>query len=155
MKVISGGQRGVDRIGLEVAREAGIPTGGTAPKDYWTENGSDPTLKDFGLTEDLVKGYLPRTIKNVVDSDGTVLFGNMGSVGSLRTVDYCIKYKKPHICNPTAASLRDFLFNHKIEVLNVAGNRASKLSEVKMEAYRTTLALAFVYWQHPNLRIQL
>jgi len=33
-KVISGGQTGVDRMGLEVAKELGIPTGGTAPPNY-------------------------------------------------------------------------------------------------------------------------
>ena len=155
MKVISGGQKGVDRIGLEVAREAGIETGGTAPKDFWTEDGPDPSLKDFGLVEDLVRGYLPRTIKNVVDSDGTVLFGDMESAGSKRTIDFLIKYRKPYIKNPTAASLRDFLFDHKIQTLNVAGNRASKLIEARKKAYATTLKLAFIYWKNPDLRIML
>ena len=33
-KIISGGQTGVDTIGLQVAKELGIETGGTAPKDF-------------------------------------------------------------------------------------------------------------------------
>jgi hypothetical protein len=37
-KVISGGQTGVDRIALEVARECEVPTGGTAPRGFLTDD---------------------------------------------------------------------------------------------------------------------
>ena len=40
-KVISGGQTGVDTIGLQVAKELGIETGGTAPKGFLRETGID------------------------------------------------------------------------------------------------------------------
>ena len=51
IKVISGGQVGADRIGLEEAKKLGFETGGTAPHKYLTSKGSDLSLKDFGLTE--------------------------------------------------------------------------------------------------------
>ena len=38
MKIISGGQTGVDRLALDVAKSLNIATGGTAPKGYLTEN---------------------------------------------------------------------------------------------------------------------
>ena len=61
--ISSGGQIGIDRIALEEAREAGFKTGGQAPGNYWTLNGKDPTLKEFGLT---AKGdYKTRTKANV------------------------------------------------------------------------------------------
>jgi hypothetical protein len=41
MKIISGGQTGVDRLALDVAKSLNIATGGTAPNGYLTENGSD------------------------------------------------------------------------------------------------------------------
>jgi len=54
-RIHSGGQVGADQQGLIAAREAGLDTGGIAPKDYIV---SDPSrslslgqLKDFGLTE--------------------------------------------------------------------------------------------------------
>lgn len=80
-KIISGGQTGIDRLGLEVGKELGLETGGTTTPGYYTENGRDESLKDFGVTEispELQAGrkgrefYLPRTEQNVLNSDGTV-----------------------------------------------------------------------------------
>lgn len=78
-KIISGGQTGIDRLGLEVGKELGLETGGTTTPGYYTENGRDESLKDFGVTEispELQAGrkgrefYLPRTEQNVLNSDG-------------------------------------------------------------------------------------
>ena len=139
MKVISGGQTGIDRTGLEVARDLGIETGGTAPLNYRTEDGHDNSLKDFGLTEDANYSYIPRTIKNVIDSDGTVLFGNMESTGSKQTINFLKQYKKPYICNPTDEQLFEFLKQHKLKVINIAGNRRSRLTAVQLMGYRAEL----------------
>jgi len=43
-KIISGGQTGVDKAALIAAKEARYSTGGTAPRDYHTTNGSDYSL---------------------------------------------------------------------------------------------------------------
>lgn len=139
MKVISGGQTGIDRMGLEVAKQLGMETGGMAPKDYWTEVGSDPSLKEFGLTEDLVRGYMPRTIHNINVSDGTVIFGDERSPGSRNTCSYCKLLKKPFIINPNVSQLWHFITLNRIQILNVAGNRASKLTQEQIEMYRTIL----------------
>ncbi len=141
--VISGGQTGADRIGLEEAKKMGIKTGGLAPKGYYTENGNDLTLKDFGLEEDTVHGYTHRTKMNVVNSDGTVLFGDMTSVGSLNTIQYCIKKNKPYITNPQFWELAEWIEKKNITILNVAGNRGSKLDTLKQLAIRNCLHEAF------------
>lgn len=60
-KIISGGQTGADRGGLEAARTLGIPTGGTAPRGYLTETGPDESLREFGLTESKSSAYVVRT----------------------------------------------------------------------------------------------
>lgn len=140
-KVISGGQTGVDRIGLEVARSLGIKTGGSAPKDFRTENGVDLTLKDFGLVETTHSSYNYRTFINVASSDATVLFGDMSSAGSKLTLDY-LKNKK-YIVNPTVDQLIDFIVENKVETLNVAGNRASKLKHSDVNTITYILRKAF------------
>ena len=44
-KVISGGQTGADHAGLRAAKDSGINTGGTAPRNFMTEEGSKPELE--------------------------------------------------------------------------------------------------------------
>ena len=144
-KVISGGQTGVDRIGLEVAKELGIPTGGTAPKGYRTEYGQDPTLKKFGLEEDDSSGYTNRTALNVANSDATVLFGDMHSAGSRQTIAMLTQYRKLYRVNPTINELRDFIAQYDIRILNVAGNRGSKLSDAQKIHITNVLRMGLKY----------
>lgn len=134
MKIISGGQTGADKGGLEGARDADIETGGTAPGGYRTEKGADLTLRDvYGLTESVYSSYPPRTEDNVRDSDGTLLIGNEWSPGSKLTKRLCQKHGRPCLLFPwktgdklgpdDVAVLQMFVAEHEIEVLNVAGNR--------------------------------
>lgn len=146
-KIISGGQTGVDRIGLEVGKELNIETGGVAPKGYRTEKGPDTSLKEFGLTEDTSSGYTSRTLKNLKTADGTVLFGNMKSPGSKQTINNLEKNNKPYIVNPTAKDLQKFLTDNNIKVLNVAGNRGSKVSSENAAKYAKVLKDALYYNQ--------
>ena len=121
-KVISGGQTGADRTGLECAKALGLETGGTAPNGYRTERGPDPSLRDFGLVESFSSGYPIRTAQNVKDAEATVWFGNTGSPGYWCTFNAAKRGSKPFIENPT--SLVEIAETY--EVINVAGNRASK-----------------------------
>ncbi|MDP2941799.1 MAG: putative molybdenum carrier protein, partial [Candidatus Omnitrophota bacterium] len=127
LTIISGGQTGADRGALEGARKAGLSTGGWAPKGYHTERGPDPTLKDFGLqavSSYGIEGYRDRTERNIVDSDGTVIFADKpGSPGTKLAISLIAKYKKPCIINPTIPELRRFAQGKS--VINVAGNRES------------------------------
>lgn len=138
-RIISGGQTGIDQLGLEVARSLGIPTGGIAPKGYMTENGPDERLRDvFGLTEHTSASYPPRTRANVQQSDGTLILGIL-SGGTKLTLDICQKEGKPYLVNPTADELRVWLIDHKIKVLNVAGSRGSNLSAEQIDEYQKLL----------------
>lgn len=138
-RIISGGQTGIDQLGLEVARSLGIPTGGIAPKGYLTENGPDDRLRDvYGVTEHPSASYPPRTRANVQQSDGTVLLGLI-SGGTKLTLDICEKEGKPCLVNPTAEAFRTWLMDHKIKVLNVAGSWGSNLSTEQIEEYRKLL----------------
>ena len=133
-KIISGGQTGADQGGLLGASNRSyidpVPTGGTAPPGFMTEAGPAPWLADkFGLVEGQAdpKVYPKRTMKNIEDSDGTLLMGNKSSSGSKLTETLCYALKKPLIVNPSATELTTWLLhNPQIKVLNVAGNRESK-----------------------------
>jgi hypothetical protein len=71
-KIISGGQTGVDRAALDVAIEMNIPHGGWIPKGRLTEDG--PLSDKYQLQEMNTTDYPTRTEKNILDSDGTLIF---------------------------------------------------------------------------------
>lgn len=122
-RIISGGQTGADRAGLEVAKRLGYETGGTVPRGYKTSTGPDPALKEFGVVEHKSDRYPPRTIKNVRDADGTVWFGNEKTSGGKLTIGTARRMAKPLLINPSANELRAWILEKGIEVLNVAGDR--------------------------------
>lgn len=131
--VISGGQCGADRAGVEAAADFGIRTGGTVPKGWRTHFGSDPSLANFNMVEDLSFEYPPRTKKNVIHSTGTVIFAsNPNSPGCTLTKKLAFQSKKPCITFilvgefeviDYATQLTNWIETNKIVTLNVAGNR--------------------------------
>jgi hypothetical protein len=132
-KIISGGQTGADRAALDVAIQLKISHGGWIPKGRLTENGR---LDDkYHLKEMGSANYNKRTEQNVIDSHGTLIISH-GKLtgGSEYTRDMVLHHGRPwlHIdLNNTesfqaAKQIKSWLAEHKIEVLNVAGPRASK-----------------------------
>lgn len=152
IKVISGGATGADEAGLLAAYNLGLPTGGTAPKDYriLLADGSDstnPELKSkYGLTEHKSYEWTPRTIQNVVDSEGTVWFGYTESGGGKLTIGSCIEHKKPYLINPSSQELANWIKDNNIEILNVSGNIVSKWNpDIFMTTYNTVfMALSYL-----------
>ena len=140
--VISGGQTGVDRTALDVARALGVETGGVAPSNFWTDAGADPSLASYGL---VARGtYRSRTIENVRASDLTVIWGDVSSPGCMLTRYTAMRERVPCLVNPTSAQVVDHIRTHaptnRPFVLNVAGNRlrtnptASDRAAVELEA---------------------
>ena len=134
-KIISGGQTGADMGGLLAARDLGIPTGGWAAKGWMTEKGPKPELAEFGLEECTRKGYPARTLRNVEDSDGTVIFTHKWGRGSELTRHYVdVSNKTGFYIDPQCdlieyagltAKMQKWLDRYNIKVLNVAGSRES------------------------------
>ncbi len=138
--IISGGQTGADRGGLEAARDLGIQTSGFAPAGYRTEKGADYALRDvFGLVESRYTGYPQRTLQNILSADLTVLFtGKKYSPGSALTKKLCLRHdKKIRVINlqddmkggllvPVLGSIyTNNWIDPSISIINVAGNRES------------------------------
>ncbi len=76
MKIISGGQTGVDRAALDVAIERGIDWGGWCPKGGWAEDLTEPpgllaTYPHLKETPD--RHPLQRTEWNVRDGDAILI----------------------------------------------------------------------------------
>ena len=136
LKIISGGQTGVDRAALDVALRHGIECGGWCPAGRLDEFGKIP---DHYPIQQLQGGsFTERTLQNVKNSDGTVVIYPVELRGGTeQSVRFCLELNRPHelidaskISAEGAAKLiGDFVDKNKINILNVAGPRESEWPE--------------------------
>lgn len=131
MKVISGGQTGVDRAALDVALELGLPHGGFVPRGRKAEDGQVPDKYD--LVELSSTSYPARTRSNVLAADGTLILTPPRPRGGTRlTAKMAHESGKPWLAADPRRSemiqrVEEWLELHQIEILNVAGPRESKI----------------------------
>lgn len=138
LKVVSGGQTGVDRAALDVALRLGLPCGGWCPKGRLAEDG--PIPPQYPLKETLTSDYAERTAANVRDSDATlVLTWGTPTEGTAFTIEVAGWEGKPcrvvdlaERCDP--ASVAAWMERRRVRTLNVAGPRASKIPGVYEDA---------------------
>jgi hypothetical protein len=134
VRIVSGGQTGADRGGLDAAIELGIPYGGWCPKGRKAEDGVIPAI--YKLKETTSGDYWVRTEQNVMNADATVIFtrGPLDG-GSLLTAKYAGVYLKVYLHVDLSAASHDqavaMLVSWLKELgpgiaLNVAGQRESK-----------------------------
>lgn len=96
LKIISGGQTGVDRGALDAAIEIGAECGGWCPAGRMAEDGTVPNR--YPVIELANAGYAERTLQNVVYSDGTLLLVHGRPVGGTReTIECCVAMQKPYL----------------------------------------------------------
>jgi hypothetical protein len=130
-KVISGGQTGVDRAGLDAAMLLGLNVGGWCPKGRMSEDGRIPDK--YPLTEIPNRSYPERTEMNLLEADGTlIVFRDRLDKGTKLTADLCEKYRKPYMLlsievfnESVKRGFVCWLADYRILTLNVAGNRES------------------------------
>lgn len=132
-KIISGGQTGADRAALDVAIRQFIPHGGWIPKGRKAEDG--PVPDKYNLREMPTSSYPKRSEKNVLDSDGTLILTHGKLTGGSKLTQDCAgKHgrQRLHInlketpYSAVVPKISDWILENNIEVLNVAGSRASK-----------------------------
>ncbi|HUT85571.1 MAG TPA: putative molybdenum carrier protein [Elusimicrobiales bacterium] len=144
-KIISGGQTGADRAGLDVAFACNIKTGGYIPKGRLAEDGKVPDK--YNLKETNTSKYAQRTILNIVNSDATMIFHDSDvEGGTLLTYEISLKKKKPVLLvnvkdnfDECVKKIRYFLNDVKPNVLNIAGPRKSKCPDIYDEAFEILL----------------
>ncbi|MEN6449261.1 MAG: putative molybdenum carrier protein [Thermoguttaceae bacterium] len=130
MKIISGGQTGVDRAALDAAMELGIDHGGWCPRGRLAEDGRIPDRYLLRETESAV--YAVRTERNVVESDATlILYRGRVSGGTELTLRLARRYGRRYLAvdldaKPDAADARRWLDQNDVDTLNVAGPRESQ-----------------------------
>lgn len=130
--IISGGQTGADRAGLDFARENGMYHGGFCPAGRRAENGRIP--EQYKLIELDTDDYAVRTGLNVLISDATlIVHGSPITPGSALTVRSCEESNRPYLLIPmdtapleAAAAIRKWVWARNVRALNVAGSRESR-----------------------------
>ena len=140
LKIVSGGQTGVDRAALDAALRFDVDCGGWCPAGRKAEDGIIPAC--YPLTELMGADYRKRTRQNVIDSDGTVIiYFDSLSGGTEQTLLFCLQQKKPYLlidatelsAKRAAQRIEKFVSSNAIKTLNLAGPRAS--SEARAYAY--------------------
>ena len=138
-RIVSGGQTGVDRAALDVARELGLEHGGHCPRGRRAEDGRIPSR--YELQETASAGYAERTGRNVEAADATLVLHRGPLLGGtaltvrrargagrpVRTVDLGSLAGEP-------GETRLWLERESVRTLNVAGPRASQAPGLADEA---------------------
>jgi hypothetical protein len=133
MKIISGGQTGVDRAALDFAIDHGIEHGGWCPQGRLAEDGRIDAK--YHLRETDSAAYDDRTRQNVLDSDATVIVVREYRLtgGTALTHEAAIQADRPLLvlCESDGAAisgsrLAAFVRRHRVKILNVAGPRESE-----------------------------
>jgi len=140
-RIISGGQTGADRAGLDFGLANRIPIGGWCPKGRRAEDGMVPI--SYPMQEHPQCSYQPRTILNIEQADFTVIFARAPlSPGSRFTLEQCRRLGKPFLwlhsfpdADADAERLRAALVAFD-GVLNVAGSRESKCPGIHRHVMR-------------------
>lgn len=134
LKIISGGQTGVDRAALDWAINHNIDHGGWCPLGRRAEDGVIPA--HYMLQETVSRNYPARTKQNIRDADATLIISKQPELtgGSLFTYDFATKIDKPclHV-HPNISwrnHIKTFFVTHVIRIFNVAGPRSSNAPDI-------------------------
>lgn len=138
LKIVSGGQTGVDRAALDVALELGLPCGGWCPQGRRAEDG--PLDGRYPLTETPWWGYPQRTEWNIRDSEGTLVLtrGNPDR-GTALTIELATRLSKPYLVldldhSPARDTVLAWAQANQIRILNVAGPREGEQPGIYAQA---------------------
>ncbi|MCI0641796.1 MAG: putative molybdenum carrier protein [Gemmataceae bacterium] len=140
IKIISGGQTGVDRAALDAALELGLECGGFCPKGRRAENG--PIPKRYKLEETATEHYPERTKANVLAADATlILTRDKPDGGTALTLRLAKKHKKPvktvNLMRPLPPqAVRRWIADKGVSILNIAGPRESTQRGIHNQALK-------------------
>lgn len=140
IRIVSGGQTGVDRAALDAALVLGLPCGGWCPRGRRAEDGTIPPR--YPMRETPSFEFAERTEWNVRDAEATlVLTRGRPTGGTALTVALARRLGRPLLVldlgrHPDPAEVQRWLARHRVGTLNVAGPRESQQPGVHEEALR-------------------
>lgn len=151
MKLLSGGQSGVDRAVLDVALARGIAYGGWCPKGGWAEDFPEPPgllTRYPQLLETPLAEPAQRTEWNVRDADASLIIVDAGGLavsrGTALAREAAARYRKPlfvadlgaaHAAERAAAWLRAQRDNFGVNLtLAIGGPRESEAQGIYARA---------------------
>lgn len=149
LKIVSGGQTGVDQASLFIASQFGLDIGGWCPKGGLDENNDDireeyPSLKETETHNNPDE----RTKRNIRDSHGTLIIVPTWPLpekirdGTRLTIEEASRLKKPFLIisltdkKQDVYTIQTWIQDNNIEVLNVAGPRESSCPGIYIETCR-------------------
>ncbi len=138
-RIVSGGQTGADRGALDAAIALDIAHGGWCPRGRRAEDG--PIDQRYQLQETQSSRYSDRTRQNVIDSSGTLILCRGPLQGGTElTYRLAQRFAKPCLVidlaeNASVEVVRQWLMDHDIRVLNVAGPRESSSRGIARDTF--------------------
>jgi hypothetical protein len=148
-KIISGGQTGVDRAALDLAGDLGLEAGGWCPRGRRAEDGIIPD--SYPLKETPGRDYEQRSEWNVRDSDATLILTTGKPEGGTQfTIEAAQRMEKPFyvvdlLAPRNLAGLQYWAEYEKIQTLNVAGPRESRVPGIKAMAMEFLKDFIFIW----------
>lgn len=141
VRLVSGGQSGVDRAALTVGQELGLEVGGWCPAGGWAEDVPDLRALFPAMRETESTDPAERTILNVRDSSATLVLTRPGVVspGTGLTLQVAVRSGHHHLLADVrhAGVVRQWLSRlgpGSGLSLNVAGPRESEAPGIQAEA---------------------
>ena len=138
LKIVSGGQTGVDRAALDAAMAAGLAAGGWCPRGRLALDGRIPDR--YPLRETPSSRYAQRTEWNVRDADATLILtrGEL-SGGTKLTAELAADYGHPlliidFLAVPGFPEVMRWLEEHAVGILTVAGPREEGAPGIQSQA---------------------
>ncbi len=163
LKVVSGGQTGVDQASLLIASERGLEIGGWCPKGGLDEYKMDIRKQHPSLVEATTSNPDERTKLNVRDSDGTLIIvpgwplSEKIKDGTQLTIEEAQRLKKPYLIfsladtHQDANVIQEWVQDNNIDVLNIAGPRESNSPGI----YQKTCEMLLNFFMHLQPRARL
>jgi hypothetical protein len=151
LRVISGGQTGVDRAALDAALETGLDVGGWCPRGRLAEDGTIPGI--YPLRETPGRDTAERTRANVAEADATLILvpgpdpaaWGGGTCLTRRCARRLGKPLRVAVLGgddaAAVAGVRDWLRASGAVTLNVAGPRESIAPDIYDRAHRFLVSL--------------
>ncbi len=130
LRIVSGGQTGVDRAALDAALAAGVAVGGWCPRGRAAEDGPIPIR--YPLRETAGDDPRERTYRNVRESDATLVVAPADPQGGTRVaLSAAAELERPLLVvdpahSDAVALTVTWVVTHAVQTLNVAGPRESE-----------------------------